>query len=778
MKGEWVLFRLKGKPGEKRENWMLQEGRPTSMPSETGDALVEQCLTSVTTGRTMAEIAAGAGRVALAIKRRQERRPREEESRAPRRPPFQPPQLATLVDAVPPGRLAARDTNMTATAAARHRRRRGDGLHPQRARLDRQVPRARQGRVGAARRLPDRRRSGRARQERQARLPACCRRRSRAATPTSPSTPSTCSVDQGEDITELPNIERKERLAALLRPSPAPILYADHIIGKGEELFEAMCKEGGEGIISKKADAPYRGARTQELAQGQMHQRQEFVIVGWQASDKRRGFRSLLLAVHEGGKLSYAGKVGTGFDAALIEEPERDAGAARQSTSRRSTCPAPARAASHWLEPKLVAEVAFTEFTADGVLRHPSFLALREDKQASEVVPKCRRSCRKPQKQGRAADRRQLRRQDQQPRPGDLPRRRADQGRARRLLSRGRGADAGRRRQPADQPGPLPAGPRPRNASSRSTTAGTFGRRTSTMSRSRRRTATTEDYLYVDDAAGILACVQMGTIEFHGWGSQVEPLEKPDRLVFDLDPDVGLDFDEVKEAAERLRDLLADIGLATFPMLTGGKGIHVVVPLDADGRLARGQGSSPSASPRASPRPSPSGSPPTSARPSARAASSSTICATSAARPRSCLIRPAPAKARRSRRRSPGRSWTSSRSGAASPSATPTCCSSARDRSCSPAGARPSRSCRRPRPASGKADQRRGQPVAAPVALDRALEVGLDAHRDHPLAKAAARRFGRLARRADLAPGQGRSSRRRSPSRARSGPRRCTRRHI
>lgn len=89
------------------------------------------------------------------------------------------------------------------------------------------------------------------------------------------------------------------------------------------------------------------------------------------------------------------------------------------------------------------------------------------------------------------------------------------------------------------------------------------------------------DYLYVEDAKGILACVQMGTIEFHGWGSKAGKLEFPDRLVFDLDPDEGLDFDRVKAAAARLRALLADLGMVTFPMLTGGKGIHVIAPLDA-----------------------------------------------------------------------------------------------------------------------------------------------------------------------------------------------------
>ena len=91
----------------------------------------------------------------------------------------------------------------------------------------------------------------------------------------------------------------------------------------------------------------------------------------------------------------------------------------------------------------------------------------------------------------------------------------------------------------------------------------------------------TEDYLYFDDIRGLLACVLMGTMEFHGWGSKVDKVECPDRLVFDLDPDEGLDFGKVKEAAVRVRDLVAQLGLKSFPLLTGGKGIHVVIPLDA-----------------------------------------------------------------------------------------------------------------------------------------------------------------------------------------------------
>lgn len=95
----------------------------------------------------------------------------------------------------------------------------------------------------------------------------------------------------------------------------------------------------------------------------------------------------------------------------------------------------------------------------------------------------------------------------------------------------------------------------------------------------REKSGEVDDYLYVEDAAGLLACVQMGTIEFHGWGSRARDVEQPDRMVFDLDPGEGLDFADVKRAASDIRVRLAGIGLASFALLTGGKGVHVVVPL-------------------------------------------------------------------------------------------------------------------------------------------------------------------------------------------------------
>jgi bifunctional non-homologous end joining protein LigD len=362
----------------------------------------------------------------------------------------------------------------------------------------------------------------------------------------------------------------------LLKIAQPPIIYGDHVLAKGEALFDAICKEGGEGIIAKKASAPYRGERAKTWLKVKCTQRQEFVIVGWQASDKRRGFRSLHLAVREGRKLTYAGKVGTGFDAAMIEDMSQRM-APLGVEQPPLDVPRAALRGSHWIKPKLVAEVAFTEFTGDGVLRHPSFIALREDKKASEVVRETPRHIARS------------RSKDELPKADDVGIKISNRDRVifpGDAFTKGDLADYYAAIAPLllatlkDRPMTLIRCPQGRGKQCffQKHDSGGMGEHVRHVP-IEESDGSVEDYLYVRDAKGILSCVQMGTIEFHGWGSKVKPLEKPDRLVFDLDPDVGLDFDAVKSAAIRLRDLLADLGLQTFPMLSGGKGIHVIAPL-------------------------------------------------------------------------------------------------------------------------------------------------------------------------------------------------------
>ena len=387
-------------------------------------------------------------------------------------------------------------------------------------------------------------------------------------------------IDRGEDITSLSNLERKDRLAALLKAASPPILYGDHVVGKGEQLFDTICRDGGEGVISKKAKAPYRGERSRNWLKIKCIQRQEFVIVGWQESDKRRGFRSLHLAVRDGRKLKYSGKVGTGFDTKMIQELS-DRMRPMAVDEPPLEVPRSARRGSHWIEPKLVGEVAYTEFTSDGILRHPSFIALREDKPASEVVLE------EPQTLSKAAK--------PKDRTGDGPDLFGIKiSNPDRIIFPGEGLTKGDLAEyyaavealmlvdTAKRPISLircPQG-RAKQCFFQKHDNGSMGPHVKHVP-VKESDGDVQDYLYVQDARGILACVQMGTIEFHGWGSKAKRLEFPDRLVFDLDPDEGLDFKKVKSAAERLRDLLADLGLVTFPMLTGGKGIHVVAPLDA-----------------------------------------------------------------------------------------------------------------------------------------------------------------------------------------------------
>jgi bifunctional non-homologous end joining protein LigD len=190
----------------------------------------------------------------------------------------------------------------------------------------------------------------------------------------------------GEDLTHAPLVERKKKLVQIIgRRSTGAIRYSDHIAGHGDAMFKAACNQGLEGIIAKRANARYIGARTENWLKIKCLKRQEFVIAGWTTSDKDRGFRSLILAVNERGKLRYAGKVGTGFNMAEIASLLKRMKPLARTTATVDAPRATSKGA-HWIEPELVAEIAFTEMTSDGILRHPSYMGLREDKPARDIV--------------------------------------------------------------------------------------------------------------------------------------------------------------------------------------------------------------------------------------------------------------------------------------------------------------------------------------------------------------------------------------------------------
>jgi bifunctional non-homologous end joining protein LigD len=583
MKGEWIMIRLKPRAGEKNENWLLRKIEDEHAGSSSG--LTEKYLTSVKTGRTMQEIADGKQAAELKPSSPRKRGSRsgdasDEKKRDSRvrgsdgktsLPAFREPQKATLVDSVPAGSAWLHEMKfdgyrcILAVGGGEARVYTRTGLDwsdkfPEIAEAAREID-ARSALLDGEIVKVD--------EQGSTNFSALQQAISEGGRGLTLFLFDALEID-GEDLAPLPNIERKARLASLLGDGQPPhILYADHVIGAGEKLFEAMCAAGQEGIIAKKADAPYRGARTKAWLKIKCTRRQELVIVGWTPSDKKgRSLRALLLAVNEGGELRYAGKVGTGFSVPVMQQLSEKLTAIEIDKAPLPVPRAEARGA-HWVEPRLIAEVAFAEFTAEGVVRHASFIGLREDKPASAVVRE---------------------------EPAPLPAPPAYDGvrisSPERVIDPASGTTKGdlaayyRAVAPimlpwaANRPLSLVRCPqgRAKKCFFQKHDAGSFGDKVLHVP-VLEKNGSTEQYLYVAEAAGLLTCVQMGTLEFHGWGSSVGDIEKADRLVFDLDPDEGLGFDAVKKAAIDLKRQLADMGLQTFPMLTGGKGVHVVVPL-------------------------------------------------------------------------------------------------------------------------------------------------------------------------------------------------------
>jgi bifunctional non-homologous end joining protein LigD len=192
----------------------------------------------------------------------------------------------------------------------------------------------------------------------------------------------------GLDLRELPLVDRKEALQRLLRRAPRGIVqYSEHIAGNGRAFYQAACGRHLEGIVSKFATAPYRSARTDHWRKVKCLNRQEFVIGGWQDSDKQgRSLKSLLLGYYDrAGKLVFAGKAGTGFSLELGRELVERLRKIERPDPPFADVPHDYRRGSRWAEPRLVVEIAYGNWTTDGVMRHPKFIALWEDKPAREV---------------------------------------------------------------------------------------------------------------------------------------------------------------------------------------------------------------------------------------------------------------------------------------------------------------------------------------------------------------------------------------------------------
>src|SRR5690606_26366723 len=337
----------------------------------------------------------------------------------------------------------------------------------------------------------------------------------------------------GQDLTRTRLQDRKALLERLLEGA-APVLgYSQHIVGHGAEVFAASRKQGMEGIVSKQLGAHYTPGRSTSWLKVKHAESDEFVVVGYTAPKRSRtGFGSLLMATREHGALKYVGRVGTGFDDAAL----RDLLARMQPLARReATVLLPAHVpfrprAVTWVEPRLVAELEYRGYGKEGLLRQASFKGLREDKTVKEVGEQSGGGVRISS-------------------PGKIifPDLR---------ITKQQVADYYRTVAPLLLPElrerPLSMVRCPDGIGGQcffqKHHAASLGSNVRAVP-IREKDGGSEEYVYVDDVAGLLDLVQMNVLEFHPWGARIEDVEHPDRLVFDLDPGPGVDWNAIKAAA-------------------------------------------------------------------------------------------------------------------------------------------------------------------------------------------------------------------------------------
>ncbi len=410
---------------------------------------------------------------------------------------------------------------------------------------------------------------------------------------------------RGHDLRKVPLLERKKLLSRILskKHRSETIRYNDHIAEEGNQVFSSACRHGLEGIVAKRADSHYVERRTADWVKIKCLKRQEFVIGGWtEPAGSRTSLGALLVGYYCGpSELVYCGRVGTGFSQQSLRSLHKalQGQERNQSPFREPPSGIAAHGVIHWAAPELVAEVRFAAWTADGILRHASFEGLREDKEPQEITLELPVA-----------------------RAGSGAETGSDDSRSRKQISTAsRGAREDSRRKPTDvfagvrlthpdrilfpderitkrdvaayyasiAPFILPhivGRPLSLVRCPNGTTKACFFQRHLGISMPRsvrgievKEKAGSVAYLVIDDLAGLISLVQLGVLEIHPWGSREDRLDSPDRLIIDIDPGEGVHWNDVVRAARQVKQRLEHLGLESFLRTTGGKGLHVVVPI-------------------------------------------------------------------------------------------------------------------------------------------------------------------------------------------------------
>jgi bifunctional non-homologous end joining protein LigD len=626
--GGWVLVRLKDDPNAKRHNWLLIKHRDEAAVEGRGEALAAEDR-SVASGRTMAEIAAAEGRAAKPFMTATAtaadavwRANRNDNSTAATSPPapapgapasrkpmpdFIPPQLCKSSAAPPKGGGWGHEIKF-------------DGYRMQlRVEGGKAVLLTRKG-LNWSEKFP-------------AIVKAAAKRRDGvydgevvaldhtgapdfAALQAAIADGKTVDLiffafdllfEDGRDLRPLPLADRKARLETLLEAAPAAaqrnLRYVEHFVAAGDAVLRSACRMHLEGVVSKRLDAPYVSGRTETWVKSKCRQGHEVVIGGWTTTGE--AFRSLIAGVYRGGKLVHVGRIGTGFGRGVVSRLAPKLKALETDRSPFTGEGAPRKApGTHWAKPELVAEIEYAGFTGDGAVRQASFKGLREDKPAAEVeaeipVQAERAELSEPAPAAPAPS---------GARPATVSVHSGGKGSAVVMTLTISHADkplwpaAGGDRTPVTKlelaryyeavgEWMLPhihgrpcsiirmpdgvAGERffqrhaMKGASSLFTEVQVFGDH--------------KPYLQLDRVETLIAAAQIAAVELHPWNCEPFKPEQPGRLVFDLDPAPDVGFDAVVAAAREIRDRLEDLGLVSFCKTTGGKGLHVVTPLKAEG---------------------------------------------------------------------------------------------------------------------------------------------------------------------------------------------------
>lgn len=631
LQGRWTLVRMSGSRNPDGKNWLLIKERDEAARTETAGETTARSSKSVKSGMTMDEIAdarpaewhsdrethqsavAARKEPGKAIRPSGARPSRVAVDRGAERthcPEWMEPQLATLVDGVPKGdgwlyelkydgyRMLCRISNGAAKLFSRNGREWTAKLAEQ-AKAAAELPVVNAWLDGEITALaPDGTMSFQALQN--------AFDRSRAARLVY-FVFDLLFLD-GHDLRKMPLSERKRRLAALLAglPEDGPLRYSDHIREEGRTVFDTACRQGLEGLIAKRADSPYLPGRNRNWVKLKCHRRQEFVIGGFSdPAGSRRGFGALLLGVYEGeGRLVYVGRVGTGFSEERLSRLHRTLRSLQQPRPAFVNPPTGWDAKGvHWVKPELVAEVRFAEWTKEGILRQASFVGLRDDKPARVIVRESpAHVAANPLTAGRPDEEavRSPNRSSSRAKPSaPTPKRTATPTVAGirlsnpyRVLFPHDGITklelAQFYERIADWILPHLRG-RPltlvRCPDGHGT--GCFYQKhvTDQVHEAIDRVEVEEAdgpacYMVANTPAALVALVQLGVLEFHTWGAMQDRLDRPDRMILDLDPAPDVPWREVVEAAFLIKTLLDELSLASFVKTTGGKGLHVVVPLE------------------------------------------------------------------------------------------------------------------------------------------------------------------------------------------------------